>query len=227
MTEKPIQQALRLLSAAYPHLSVRDDLATLTMGQRDRLLMHLRESWFGSHVDCTIQCPQCQDDLELSFQLRDVWASVADPASGEYTLSPEGYEVTFRLPNSLDVIAAIEAGGDARQRIFEACILQAYKNQADCPAERLPTHVQAAVIDQMAEVDSQADVEFALTCPECGRQWETSFDIVTFLWSELHRWACRTLQDVHRLALAYGWSEANILGMSATRRQLYLEMLGS
>jgi hypothetical protein len=35
------------------------------------------------------------------------------------------------------------------------------------------------------------------------------------------------MRDVHQLASAYGWSEHDILTMSAGRRQLYLELVAS
>ena len=50
-------------------------------------------------------------------------------------------------------------------------------------------------------------------------------DIASFFWSEIHSWAQRALREVATLARAYGWREADILSMSARRRQAYLEMI--
>jgi hypothetical protein len=77
----------------------------------------------------------------------------------------------------------------------------------------------------MVQADPQADVQLALTCPACGHQWEATFDIASFFWSEIDSWAHRILREVHTLASAYGWREADILAMSPQRRQLYLEMV--
>ena len=77
----------------------------------------------------------------------------------------------------------------------------------------------------MAEADPQADIQLALSCPACGHQWLSTFDIVSFFWSEINAWAYRILREVHILASAYGWREADILAMSPYRRQLYLEMV--
>jgi hypothetical protein len=52
------------------------------------------------------------------------------------------------------------------------------------------------------------------------------FDIVSHLWTELDAWARRMLREVHALAATYGWSEAEILRMSATRRRAYLDLIG-
>ena len=55
----------------------------------------------------------------------------------------------------------------------------------------------------------------------------TVFDIVSFFWTELEVWVARVLSDVHTLAQAYGWSEHDILSLSLTRRQCYLEIVGA
>lgn len=226
VAKKPIQQALYLLSAACPELSMEDHLAKLTMGQRDRLLLILREWLFGSQINCVAQCPQCQTELEVDFNIHDIWAAWVDSEHCVQTLTLDSYKVSFRLPNSLDIIAAAEAKVDAQQHLLESCLLHTYFGQAECAVSQLPATVKTAIVEQMAKVDAQADIEIQLTCPECSKQWAASFDIVTFLWRELHNWAGRTLREVHQLASAYSWREADILAMSATRRQLYLEMLG-
>jgi hypothetical protein len=84
-----------------------------------------------------------------------------------------------------------------------------------------------AVIARMAEADPQADVQLDLSCPACRHRWLAVFDIVSFLWSEIDASARRTLQDVHRLATAYGWREPDILALTPWRRQVYLEMAGA
>jgi hypothetical protein len=65
-----------------------------------------------------------------------------------------------------------------------------------------------------------------LSCPVCSCAWSESFDIVSFFWSELAAWSSRMLDQVHRLASAYGWSEASILAMSPYRREVYLGRVG-
>ena len=76
----------------------------------------------------------------------------------------------------------------------------------------------------MAKADPQADVQFALTCPQCGHNWSSSLDVASYVWSEISARAIRLFNDVHALASAYGWRETDILSMSAARRQIYLEL---
>ena len=77
----------------------------------------------------------------------------------------------------------------------------------------------------MAAHDPLAEVELALACPVCGHQWQLVFDVASFLWLRIEAQARRLLEEVHALARAYGWREADILAMSSGRRQAYLEMV--
>jgi hypothetical protein len=49
------------------------------------------------------------------------------------------------------------------------------------------------------------------------------FDVGSFVWTEFSVWAQKRLEEVHLLASAYGWSEAEILELSPVRRRYYVE----
>ncbi len=91
----------------------------------------------------------------------------------------------------------------------------------------LPAEVAEAVAQRMAEADPQADPQLAMHCPSCGHAWSAGLDIAAYLWAEVDAWARRTLREVHALASAYGWSEGEILALSAARRQAYLDLIGA
>ena len=50
-------------------------------------------------------------------------------------------------------------------------------------------------------------------------------DIGSFVWAEIESRARRLLWEVHTLASAYGWSEAETLSLSAARRASYMRMV--
>jgi hypothetical protein len=77
----------------------------------------------------------------------------------------------------------------------------------------------------MSELDPQGDVQLALNCPSCRHHWTAPFDVVSYLWIEIQSWASRLLREIHLLASAYGWREADILALSEPRRRAYLEIL--
>jgi len=234
--QPPWDRALIMLATAYPEMT-RDELAALSIGQRDARLLTMREQTFGPRLTGLSECQACQGRLEFIVNVADIRVvspTHPSPYQGEGTegiaalsLSVGDYEVRFRLPNSLDQ-AAVTGNEDvaiARKLLLERCLLALQHNGEERAADQLPANVLDAVVEQMAQADPQADVQLALSCPACGHQWQTAFDIVSFFWSEINAWAARILREVHILASGYGWREADILALRPWRRQVYLEMV--
>jgi len=222
----PADRALLLLASACPDTQA-EDLAELPIGQRDAGLLRLREWTFGPLVVSLATCPQCDERLELTFQVGDVLTPSPAPGEQPSSLNVGPYDVQFRLPNSRDLAAAAASGDveNGRRLLVERCVLAARRGD-DEPADDLPAEVVAVLAEQMAQADPQGDVRLSLACPACGHEWQAAFDIVSFFWSEIHAWAQRILHEVHALASAYGWREGDILAMSPWRRQAYLELVG-
>ena len=82
-----------------------------------------------------------------------------------------------------------------------------------------------AIGDQMALADPLGEIMLHFDCPECGKSFDDSLDLPTFLRAEIEGRAKRLLREVHTLASAYGWSEAEILSLNPARRQFYLAMV--
>ena len=223
----PAEQALVLLAAACPDL-LQDQLARLSIGQRDTRLLTLHEWTFGPRLQGLAICPKCAESLELDLRTSDLRVG-GEPAgeSGPLSLEVDGYLVQFRLPNSTDLAASAQDANALRRHILERCLLSARRGRKNVAIARLHEPVVAAVIEKMAQADPQADITFSITCPACGHAWLAIFDIVSFFWGEVTAWSYRILQEVHQLASAYGWREADILAMSPWRRQCYLEMTGT
>ncbi len=210
------ERALELVSLQNP---LRPE--ALTPGARDDMLIDLRESLFGPVLEGMADCPACSEALEFSFRAEEVRVEPPDAESGEATSSFDGREIRFRLPTAVDVVDACRAPGvdAARSLLLDRCLL-------DHKPDDLSADAIAQIEGRMAELDPQAGIEIALTCPACGTDWSLPFDIESFLWAELEGWATRTARDVHTLASAYGWSEAEILALGR-RRLLYLELVES
>lgn len=227
LTQTQVERGLTLLTLTY-HEKSPDELANLPVGQRDALLLDLREQIFGPKLVAHANCPNCSEHLELTFNIEDIRATAAEQTE-VLSVSEAGYSVRFRLPNSLDLISTEDQQSLAamRQILLEQCLLDVIYEDEAASKDRLPAEVVEAMVRRMAEADPQADIQLALSCPECSHEWQMAFDIVLFLWNEINGWALRILQDVHMLASAYGWSEAEILSMSSWRRQAYLDLVVS
>ncbi|MBJ6762771.1 hypothetical protein JGU66_18560 [Myxococcaceae bacterium JPH2] len=218
-------RALALLCAAFPD-ATPEALAELSVGERDALLLAVREGTFGAQLVGRVSCPACGERVELTLSVSalrvappEVVPEVLEVARGEYV-------VRFRLPDSRDLasLSGLDAGG-ARRRLLARCVSEAIREGHAVSVSELPAEVEVAVADAMERADPQARVELAVACPACRHAWTPMFDIGEFLWREVEAWAQRALHEVHVLARAYGWSEERILAMSPWKRQRYLEMV--
>jgi len=232
------QQALEFIAAVYPEHSM-EQLAKWSVGQRDSCLLTLRERLFGSQLNGLTVCPQCRQRIELAFNVSDIRVepTMTDPIVREdevMTLTAEGYRVHFRLPNTLD-LEAVETSVDVnqmREQLFHRCIKSAVWEGVERgdgePLDHLtplPKTLVNAIVERMAEADAQADTRLALSCPDCNHEWFAMFDIASYLAGEIHSWAKYILREIHSLARAYGWREADILTMTPRRRRAYLDLL--
>ena len=223
VSQHPLQRALTLLALAWPQRSI-DEWARVSIGERDRQLLELRDELFGSKFEAIATCPECGERLELAFSTQDLLSQAGETRQAALRLNSGGYEVNYRVPTTADLLAVVNAPGQARELLLDRCI-EAHSEGVAVAASALPDEVVRLLGQNMAEADPQAEVQIVLDCPACLHHWPTVFDIFSYLWGEIENWAQRLLHDVHSLALAYGWSERDILSMSATRRRLYLEMV--
>jgi hypothetical protein len=127
----------------------------------------------------------------------------------------------FRMPSTRDLACVVRETDphSAAVRLAERCRL--------VPAG--PAEWSEAQLDEigerMARADPLAEIRVGLRCPECGREQDHVVDVVEFLWAEVDSRVRRLLSDIHALASAYGWSEAEILALGEGRRALYLETI--
>jgi hypothetical protein len=222
----PVERGLTLLGLACPD-GTAEAAAELSIGERDRRLLALREAVFGPRMTGLISCPTCGESLELDFAASELVAAPKPDAQG-LTVCGEDYAVQLRLPDSRDLLACAASDPvEAAAVLLRRCVVSACIRGETAAPDDLPPSLVAEMACLLAEADPQVDMRFALTCASCGHKWRASFDIVPFLWAEMDAWAGRLLQEVHALASAYGWAERDILALAPARRSLYLRMLGS
>lgn len=212
------ERALSLIAASEPHTPV-ERLARLSVGQRDVRLFELRAALFGERLEIVGTCPECAAPFELETRVRELLVDTRRDVDAFAEVEADQVRVRFRLPDSTDLAAAARAES-APRLLFERCVVD-----SSVAVEELPDRVMRAVGERMREMDPQSEVELVLTCPACGHRWRDLFDIASYLWTEIEALAMRLLQEVHVLARAYAWSEADILAMTPRRRRFYLDLV--
>ena len=194
--------------------------AELSVGNRDRLLVAAYCGLFGLRVIGRADCPACAEMLELELDL----AEFEDEAmEANEPIAIGRFEVRWRLPTAA---AVADPAVRSPQDLLRRCIAHVTRDGEPIDSEEWPTELAVAVSAAILAADPLTDVRFALNCVRCEHAWEVGFDPAAFLWAEFDVLARRLLSEVHRLAAAYGWSEAEILKLSAARRAAYLGMCG-
>jgi hypothetical protein len=222
----PADRGLGLLSLALPDRS-EADLPRLTVGQRDACLLLQRCATLGDVFEIQTRCPRCAEDLEFTMQRSQLLVAEPDAVHpGPHTETFDGHTITFRLPDSHD-LAAVAAEPDpatARAALLRRCVL-AVVPPPGSQSDALPPAVATALAEAIGERDPQANIRFQLHCAACHERWDSVFDIVRYFWEEITAQVKLVTREVHGLAAAYGWSEHDILAMSAVRRRWYLSLL--
>jgi hypothetical protein len=215
----PLDQGLLALGAALPD-TPQDTLADWPLGKRNLALAQLRCASFGPRLLGSVVCCRCGEKLEVEID-GQLLAGGATKQTQTEPIVVNGQ--SFRLLTTRDLATAARET-DLRLaciRLAESCLLES-KEPPDWSDEDLDQIGQ-----RLAMADPLSETRLALRCPGCENQCEENLDIVSFLWCEIEARARRLLFEIHTLASAYGWAEADILSLSERRRSLYLELAQS
>lgn len=193
----------------------------LTASERDRLLAQVYAQTFGPRIESTSRCSVCESPFDLAFTIERLLAAF-DPETSSPTVErePDGSfrmsgGVRFRLPTGSDELAIAElSAGEGELELLRRCVLESGK-------EIDPEAVQQA----MSEVAPVLDIDLDALCPECGAQQAVRFDVQFYLLRALEQQRKQAAREVHRLAVAYGWSLNEILGLSRSQRKAFVEFI--
>ena len=215
----PVARAVALGTLARPDLDV-DAVERLPLGVRDAALLRFRQDRFGDGITCLTNCPTCRAQLEFSLSVASLLAVDKGMVEGGW-IDADGVRLSFRMPCSADLQAALASGpaDDFGDRLLWRCVNgdEAMPALSAAAADRLAAAIEAA--------DPLSVIWIDLACAACRHAWRSVLDIAVLLWQELDRWASATLNEISKLARAYGWGEAEILAMTPGRRRRYLEMV--
>ncbi|HEX2854251.1 MAG TPA: hypothetical protein VHO24_13530 [Opitutaceae bacterium] len=220
--------ALRLLDALIittpgePAPPRADDLVA---SDRDRLLVAVYQRAFGDRIENTITCARCANPFDINFSLGGLAGSLENNAAGSTRArslggnrfeTPEG--LRFRLPTGHDerAIAALPAA-EAETGLLRCCAVEDSAPIAAADANALQ--------ELLAEVAPLVDLELDARCPDCRHVHALQFDIQSYLLGALLGERPRLAQEIHRIAIAYGWAMQEILSLGRHERRHFIELI--
>lgn len=224
-----ILAGIHLMQLVYPQHSW-DQLLDKPLGERDAALLHLRGLLFGERLENVANCPACSEKIEWELRLHDLRLQSPDPdefgAATTYAFDTVGKEqLYFRLPTSRDLIALTESQRPALDDVLLKRCLDIVGVEQSHLVKALQPETERKLLERMAALSPQVDLNFQLSCPNCNTAWELPFDILQYLWEEIDTWANRILGEVASLASHFGWTESEVLSLSRKRRNYYLNYI--
>lgn len=220
----PMERAVLLLRAAFDGDTTVEQW---TLGQVNARLLELRSLLFGRDLECLANCPRCDAVAATQIDVAEMASASLSPdapaSAGELALGDS--RIAVRLPTASDLIASGRAAHANGSRLVAQLLDRAALDDghaADAAADLVD-----AVARHVARADPLAHIELVVSCPACAHLWTVPFYVIDILWTEICALAQRLIHEVSQLAYAFGWREAEILRMSARRRQRYLEALSA
>jgi hypothetical protein len=214
--EPALGRAVTLLAASTGR--PEEEAAALDVGSRDALLAGVLAQVAGGTAWTTADCGSCGQPLDVPVDIAAVARFPVHEPGEVFETRIGSSTVSFRLPTTRDL--AELPGGDpvaARRLLLGRCVRWS--------GHPLPDSIGQAVEAAMEVVAPGAAVDVAIRCDGCGGDTEAVLDVPALLWAEVEAEAVTLVQEVHELATAYGWSEAEVLRLSAPRRTAYLELV--
>jgi hypothetical protein len=195
-----------------------DALWRWTVSKRTQGLLSVAAATGGTERRRIVRCPspECRETLELDLDL-EIFRQSGEETSFEFQVK-EGPGFQVRLPTGSDQLKYLtrhEAGalvilGDLVQSTEGVSFDKAWISELEEDLERHDPLTAAALI---------------VHCPYCGSDNSVEFDLEEYVLRELERAQQRLLDQVHRIARSYHWTEREILELPASRRQYYLERI--
>jgi hypothetical protein len=215
----PLDRSAMLVAAARPELAPQA-VVELPLGKVTASLLALRAATFGSRIASHADCERCGQRLEFTLDAHALMLCATDCEPASPVIEVAGLRLRAPCLRDLAAVAGESDAALAARRLLGSCTL-------DGDASDVSDGALREIEDALEALDPGADLDIALTCVACGHEGSAQLDPGTLLWDEIEARAHALLHEVHQLARAYGWSEAEILGMSAARRAGYLAMAGA
>ena len=202
-----------------------DRLRELAVCDLEVIAATLLCAYYGEHVESSVKCERCGRDFDVSFalgaflhELEHVRKSNSNSAgrgpdaNGVFTLE-DGRR--FRLPTGTDEMAVADLDfTEAARELRTRCVI-------DGDFETHPDTLDAAM-EASGPLLSQ---DLPANCPHCRASQTKRFEVRQFFLEALASERRFLNWEIHYLARSYGWSRAEILGMTRDDRRLHVGLV--
>lgn len=192
------------------------ELMTWPVSRRLQGLLAITIATRGDRWTMTANCdvPACGAPMDLPLNL-NAFRREVDQEKTSCDL-PDGRRLEITVPTGADQLTWLAAGD-----IGPGAILHRLVAVPDDAIE-ISAAALEAIEEALEEADPLTTLEIETVCPECGAENSIPLDLEGGCLNLLAAERPRLVDDIHVLATAYHWSEAEILAIPPTRRRQYL-----
>jgi hypothetical protein len=226
----------RCVTRIGPYPITADTIRDLSVGDRDYLVLKLREATFGPKLSRVLTCPHpgCGARMDLDL-LVDDFAIDEQPALPSHRLRVDAedgvaVELEFRVPRGREqeLIAAqpttsLEVN---RERLLGCCVIRAAMDGGrELSFDALSSGVKQALADAIEAAAPGVELDLELVCPDCSQPFDFALDPASLLLGEIGASRAVFDRELHLLAFYYHWSPGDLLALTRPRRQQFLRLL--
>lgn len=197
-----------------------------TVSERLQGLLAIANASTGDSTAAVAVCSNadCREQIELQLGL----SSFADqePTNQFGWLSPEGKKISCRLPTGQDQLAwqnHAQAGHGAQDNDESWLAKRLIENTSkqSTPVQLPDTWIDSLGI-ALSTVDPLTALDIDISCPFCNQPLRVDMDLEQLIIEGLRLQQRRLIEQIHRLAYSYHWSETDIASLPSWRRERYL-----
>lgn len=197
---------------------------TWSIKLRLQLLLRVAIATQGKMLDIKTRCthPECGELFEVPLDLNLFAEDVNE--EDEIVCRFDDTEIRMRLPNGLDQLDWLRAGCVQPLDMAGKLILSINGlNLSD--SDSLKPEWLKPLSDSLEQHDRLTVLQLHTQCPACQASMNLDFDLERQLLDTLALCQSRLVRQIHRLAMAYHWSETEIMALTFQRRHAYLTLL--
>lgn len=233
--ENPAHLANRLIERCLTTGATRSGdnpiVGTLSVAERNRLLLELRQISYGDDVRTSTACPRCATQNELTFRFSELPFDFGVPEGAEVRL-PDGGSAWLCPPTARDQQDLLSEPGlsDEQRRIalLARSLVRPDGREGPFSADEIsgwPPELRSAMFAALDKVLPDLQCEMSLVCIQCRETITAVFHAGAFFFAEINQRSKRLLGEVHRIARVYHWAEQEILALPCPRRLAYLLLI--
>jgi hypothetical protein len=201
----------------------------LPAGFRIEALLRLAELTDPGPFSWRLRCssPDCGQESEFELTADEIVSQGSElREAAVYETEIRGHALVLRRPTGLDQAQWTKEPQEREAELMLRAILVRPTVEEMLSKGETMESIARAVDDALEGFDPLPGLHLDVVCPHCEKSCEVAPDLTGAALERLYHAQQALIEDVHRLASRYHWSEHQILELPAWRRQSYLDLIG-